>query len=289
MWTARWPKCVFRVARRITLALAIAFSVSGFTSIESLFAPDAKLWDRWLAHDSTSTATIDFSAWDRLLMTYVRPPKSGVNHYDYAGVTPEDRKALEDFLARMAAVPISRHARREQLPYWINLYNALTVRVILDNYPVDSRRDIDISPGFFSDGPWGKKLITVEGEDLSLNDIEHRILRPIWRDPRIHYAVNCAAIGCPNLQASAYTSQHVSSMLDAAARSYVNDVRGVFVAGGRVTVSKIYDWFHEDFGSTSDAVLAHLVQYAEPELAARLEAIGEIYDTAYDWSLNAPP
>ena len=288
MWTARWPKCVFRVARRITLALAIAFSVSGFTSIESLFAPDAKLWDRWLAHDSTSTATIDFSAWDRLLMAYVSPSKSGVNHYDYAGVTPEDRKALEDFLARMTAVPISRHARPEQLPYWINLYNALTVRVILDHYPVDSIRDIDISPGFFSDGPWGKKLITVEGEDLSLNDIEHRILRPIWRDPRIHYAVNCAAIGCPNLQASAYTSQHVSSMLDAAARSYVNDTRGVFVAGGRVTVSKIYDWFHEDFGSTSDAVLAHLVQYAEPELAARLEAIGEIYDTAYDWSLNAP-
>ena len=282
----RATNTVSQVARRTGLALAIGFCVSGFISIESLFAPDAKLWERWLAHEPQSTATIGFGDWNRLLSVYVRPSESGVNHFDYAEVTPEDREALDAFLARMAAISISRHARQEQLAYWINLYNALTVRVILDHYPVDSIRDIGISPGLFAKGPWGKKLITVEGEELSLNDIEHRILRPIWRDPRIHYAVNCAAIGCPNLQPTAYTGQQVESRLDAAARDYVNDPRGVFIANGRVTVSKIYDWFGEDFGGTASAVLAHLTQYAEPALAARLEEIGEIHDTAYDWRLN---
>ncbi len=97
----------------------------------------------------------------------------------------------------LAATSADRLRRAEQFPFWINLYNALTVKVVLDHYPVEIIRDIDISPGLFADGPWGKKLVTVEGEALSLDDIEHRILRPIWKDPRLHYVLNCAALGVP--------------------------------------------------------------------------------------------
>ena len=104
-------------------------------------------------------------------------------------------------------------SRDEQLAYWINLYNALTVKVILDHYPVKSILDIDISPGWFSIGPWGKKLVAVEGVEISLDDIEHRILRPIWRDPRIHYALNCAAVGCPNLLREAFTGATAEVLL----------------------------------------------------------------------------
>jgi hypothetical protein len=168
----------------------------------------------------------------------------------------------------------------------VNLYNALTVQVILDHYPVDSIRDVDISPGWFADGPWGKELIAVEGTALSLDDIEHRILRPIWQDPRIHYAVNCASIGCPDLQPEPFTADGLDAQLDAAARAYVNDPRGAEVTGDGLVVSKIYTWFQEDFGGTDIGVIRHLRQHADAELKAQLDGVDAIADSRYDWSLN---
>ena len=109
----------------------------------------------------------------------------------------------------------------------------------------------------FSDGPWGRALIEVEGEALSLDDIEHRILRPIWRDARIHYAVSCASIGCPNLQRTAFTDTNADELMAAAAHAYINHSRGVRIDGGRLIVSKIYSWFREDFGATDAAAVAH--------------------------------
>ena len=275
-----------RAFGRSLAALALLLPLAAFTPKENIFAPGAKLWPRWQAHDPQSTEHIDFADWDRLLMTYVMEGE-GANLFDYAAVTGADRQALDGFLARMAALPISRFARPQQFAYWINLYNALTVRVVLDHFPVETIRDIDISPGWFADGPWDKALIEVEGEALTLNDIEHRILRPIWRDPRIHYAVNCASIGCPDLRPTAYRAEGLDAALDEAARSYVNDPRGVTIRDGRITVSKIYDWFYEDFGRSPESLKAHLLRYAEPELAAQMEAIGKIHDTDYDWRLNA--
>ena len=267
------------------LALMLVF-LPAFGSGERLFAPGSDLWDRWTAHDAGSTETIDHGAWDSLLVAYLRPAASGVNLFDYAGVSAADKAKLSGYIDQLSATPISRFNRDEQMAYWLNFYNELTVQVILDHMPVASIRDIDISPGLLGVGPWDKKLVTVEGEELSLNDIEHRILRPIWNDPRIHYGVNCASIGCPNLASSAYTGAALDSALDAAARSYVNDPRGVTIRNGQVTVSRIYDWFIEDFGGNEAGVLAHLKQYAKPDLAAELAQIGALSDTAYDWSLN---
>jgi hypothetical protein len=181
---------------------------------------------------------------------------------------------------------VDRLARAEQMAFWINLYNALTVAVVLDHYPVATIRDINISPGLIARGPWGAKLATVAGERLSLDDIEHRILRPIWRDSRIHYAVNCAAIGCPDLQARAWTAEGLDASLDAAARSFVNDPRGVRIDNGRLVVSKVYDWFHADFGGTDAAVIAHPVRYAEPALAEALRGRSRLDAAEYDWALN---
>ncbi len=160
------------------------------------------------------------------------------------------------------------------------------MKLVLDHYPVASVRDIDISPGWFSIGPWGKKLLTIEGEAVSLNDIEHRILRPIWRDARIHYAVSCASIGCPDLPAEAFTAINADALLTAGAREYVNHPRGVRVEDGRLIVSSLYVWFAEDFGDGDADVIAHLRRYARPDLAAALAGVGRIDDFAYDWRLN---
>lgn len=282
-----WFSAGLRPLGRVVLPLVLIAPLAAFTSGERLFAPSADLWDRWEAHDPASTAQIDFSAWDSFVKRNVVVGGDGVHRLDYAGLAATAGPELDGIIADLAKVKISSFARDEQFAFWANLYNAVTVKVILDHYPVDSIQDVDISPGLFASGPWGKELVSVEGEALTLNEIEHRILRPIWRDPRVHYAVNCASIGCPNLATEAFTGSDLEAQLDAAARSYVNDPRGVTIEGDKVTVSKIYDWFHEDFGNSTKSVLAHLKRYAEPGLAARLDEIGTIEDAAYDWSLNA--
>lgn len=266
------------------IVMVAALSIGQVRPVEA--APGAKLWARWQAHDPAATATIDHSAWGQLLEGHVVPGADGINRVTYDGFGSADRAALDQYVGDLAAMPISRFGRAEQMAYWINLYNALTVSVVLDHYPVDSIRDIDISPGLFSDGPWGKKLIEVEGEAVSLNDIEHRILRPIWRDPRVHYAVNCASLGCPNLALEPYRGATIDAQLDAAARDFVNSGRAVQFEGMDLVVSSIYDWFKEDFGSTDHELIEHLMTYAEPNLDMTLEKFSTIDDDRYDWTLN---
>jgi len=264
--------------------LVLLFIVTAATN--ALAAPKADLWQKWTAHDPASTVRVDHAAWGRFLALYVVPGSDGINRVAYGLVAAEDRARLDAYIDGLATVAVGTLNRDEQLAYWINLYNALTVRVVLDHYPVDSIRDIDISPGFFADGPWGKKLVRVDGEEISLDDIEHRILRPIWRDPRIHYAVNCASLGCPNLQPFPYEAATVSRMLEAAARVFIASDRAVFFEGDKLGVSKIYDWFADDFGRTDAEVIAHIAQYAPPELNKRLAGQTDIDMYRYDWQIN---
>ncbi|WP_343562105.1 DUF547 domain-containing protein [Kiloniella sp. b19] len=272
---------------RLIALLLVWFSVSGFSTGARLLAPDADLWTRWEAHDPASQQSLDHSPWQSFLDRY-RQDGTGDDavRVAYDRVDEDGRALLESYLASLSAVSVSTLNRAEQFAYWVNLYNALTVRVVLEAYPVDSIRDIDISPGFFASGPWGAKLIAVEGEELTLNDIEHRILRPIWQDPRVHYVVNCASIGCPDLPEQALSAQNAEAVMQQAARSYINSSRGVRIRGEKVTVSSIYDWFYDDFGVRDRDVFNHLLDFAEPELRKNLEAIGEISGTDYDWSLN---
>jgi hypothetical protein len=179
-------------------------------------------------HTARSTTTVDHAAWDRLLARYVRTDTAGLNRVDYRGLRAEAQNDLRGYLERLQQVAVTRLSRAEQFAFWVNLYNAKTVEIVLAHYPVGSIRDINIS-GLFATGPWGRKVMRVEGIELSLDDVEHKILRPLWRDPRIHYAVNCASIGCPNLARTAYTGAALETMLEQAARDYVNSRRGVSV------------------------------------------------------------
>lgn len=252
----------------------------------ALAAAKSDLWEYWLKNDATATTGVDHSAWDRFLQSYLVERNNAVTLVQYGQVTPNDRDKLSEYIRKLAQTPVSQLHRSEQKAFWINLYNALTVKVILDHYPVKSIRDIDISPGFFSNGPWGKKLVSVERHKISLDDIEHRILRPIWKDSRVHYGVNCASIGCPNLQPVAYTRENSENLLDKGAREYVNHDRAVRFEDGRLVVSSIYSWFEVDFGGNDAGVIAHLKKYARPELRDKLESVNRIADTGYDWGLN---
>lgn len=273
---------------QIVFALVFLIFVQAIhaANLERLFAPKAELWDYWATSNETSSQTISHQRWTGFLGNNVVPGKDGIHRINYAMVSKTDRNLLKQYLEELSAYTITEFPRNQQLPYWINLYNALTVDVILQHYPVDSIRDIDISPGFFSDGPWGRKLITIQQQKLSLNDIEHRIIRPIWKDMRIHYALNCASIGCPNLQTVSFTAETIDSLLNKAMHDYVNHPRGVRVTESELTVSSIYSWFQEDFGSSEQNVLKHLNQYANTKLRKQLDSITFISHYEYDWSLN---
>lgn len=232
-------------------------------------------------------ATADHSAFDALLSRRVRNSRDGVVRVDYAGWrgSAADRAALSRYIDTLAALDPLSLTRPEQFAYWANLYNAATIRVVLDAWPVRSIRDIRSS--LLVAGPWKKTVVRVGGVDLSLDDIEHEILRKGWSDPRVHYAVNCASFSCPNLPLRTWRGAGLGSALDAAARAYVNHSRGADFNGAALTVSSIYKWYAADFGGTDARVIAHLRQYAAAPLAARLGQTSRIAGDNYNWAINA--
>ncbi|PSW15130.1 DUF547 domain-containing protein [Photobacterium sanctipauli] len=247
-----------------------------FFSSLVLAAPKADLWPYWQQHNASSQKVVDHQRWQVLLDKYlVVQPKQTL--FRYKAVSDADKYELDRYLRDLGAVDPRQLNRREQFAYWVNLYNALTVQLILDNYPLKSITKLG---GFFSFGPWDEKLVTVDGQKLSLNDIEHRILRPIWRDPRIHYAVNCASLGCPDLQPTVFTASNHQALLDKAANRFINSSKGVSPSGSSTRLSSIYDWYGSDFGSKRQ-LQAHINQYRQGSPVT----LGKVsYD--YNWSLN---
>ena len=275
--------------KAVLLATGVTLGWLGLANAELFGPPKSNLWPRWERHSPDDSRVIDHTAWDAFLAKYLDANHpSGINRLNYKAVSPGDRKSLEEYLVRLQAVPISGYNRNEQRAYWINLYNAETVKIVLDQYPVASIRKIKIPPGLFTIGPWDGRVMTVEGERLSLNDIEHRILRPIWKDPKIHYAVNCASLGCPNLAAVAFTGQNTESLLNQYAADYINHPRGATFTRNRLKVSSIYSWFQDDFGGSSAGVIQHLRQFAKGDLARQLAEYNGGLDDDYDWDLNQP-
>lgn len=272
---------------RALLLLALVALTSACATIERAALPAPTLLAPvWTAVATETTIEVDHAPWDAFLATYVAPDSQGVNRVDYAGVTAADRAKLVGYIQSLEAIDPARLTRDQQLAYWINLYNAATVRIILHAFPVASIRDI--TDGALSIGPWDRPVAIIGGRTVTLNDIEHRIIRPIYEEPRIHYALNCAATGCPNLRLEAWRATGLAEALDDAERRYVNDPRGLTIdASGRLTASKIFIWFQEDFGPDDTAVLARLRAVAAPKLREALDGRTRIDAYAYDWSLNA--
>ncbi|MEL6768105.1 MAG: DUF547 domain-containing protein [Pseudomonadota bacterium] len=272
-----------RVARALGFLALLALGAC--TAIERATLPPAAITDPgWQAFTAGSSRAVDHTAWDRFLAAYLRADGEGIGRVDYAAVTPDDHAALKAYIATLGREDVAALDRPAQLAYWINLYNAVTVDLVLDAYPVTSIRRV--GAGLLPTGPWGAPVVMVRGKALSLNDIEHAIVRPIWQDARVHYGFNCAAAGCPNLAAVAYRGATVDALLQQNARAFVNDPRGFRDEDGRLVASKIYAWFKEDFGGTDAGVLAHARRFAGPALAARLEGATGIDRYDYDWSLN---
>ncbi len=246
--------------------------------------PKKDLWVFWQAHDNNSKVVIDHAKWQLILSKGVIVKKSA-NLVNYPLLEAKYHIVLKEYLSYLSSIKITNYNKNEQLAYWINLYNALTVNLVLEHLPVKSIKYINLS-GFLS-GPWDHEIFQVSGHKISLNDIEHRIIRPIWNDPRIHYVLNCASIGCPDLSQHVYTGNNINKALIEAAKNFINDKRGVLLTlSKKLILSKIYSWYDVDFGNNEQVLIEHIKKYASNALKKELIGIKSISGYEYNWELN---
>ena len=237
-----------------------------------------------------SAQAADTAAYDRLLTRYVVASPDGINRVRYTAwaANAGDIDALNAYVASLEQDRPSRMTRDERLAHWINLYNAVTLQIILENYPVRSIRDIrsqTLDPRGLI-GPWRTQRVTVEGRRLTLDQIENSILRPEFNEPRIHYAINCASNGCPSLQPAVWTGTDLTSQLESAASSFINSPRGSRIDdSGRPSVSRIFKWYERDF-DREGGVTTHLLSVATADIKLQLATSTAPVQHHYDWHLN---
>ena len=231
-----------------------------------------------LVTGSRAAQEMDNLIYAELLGKYV---KNGL--VDYQGFKNEEAK-LDQYLKVLEGTYAKALSRNEQFAFYINAYNAWTIKLILAGYPgVKSIKDL----GSFFKSPWKKKICRIDGEVITLDRIEHGILRPRFKDPRVHFAINCAARSCPPLRPEPYQGAILDQQLDGMASAFINDPSNNHLEENTLYVSKIFDWFEEDFNGD---VVGFILEYAKGGLKKRLESKkGDIVIKYldYDWSLNA--
>lgn len=240
--------------------IAIAFNISFTTCKVSDYASDSE--------------PVSHEIWDSLLREHV----TEAGNVDYQGFIRDSLK-LNKYLDLLSKNhPNDKNWNKEaQLAYWINAYNAFTVKLIVNHYPIQSIKDIKKGIPFVNT-VWDIKFIKIEDRTYDLNNIEHGIIRSKFKDPRIHAAVNCASISCPKLQNRAFTGNQLNEQLDQAARDFINDKSKNDITAQKAMLSSIFNWYRMDFDSVRDFIN----QYS----SVKLTSDTKIDYLEYDWNLN---
>jgi uncharacterized protein DUF547 len=276
---------VARLVARLTKIVVLAALL--ITGVAVNAAPNSDYWAFWDKSNDTNYSQIDHSDLSFILGTYVvTDHPSGINRFRYGMVSKGHKKRLKQYIASQQKIDPRDYSRAEQKIYWLNLYNALTINLVLENYPIDSIRDISVKSR--SKGPWDAPLVKVARKKLSLNDIEHRILRPIWNDFKIHFGLVCASLGCPNIQATAFTVANSKKLLKQSGREFVNHRRGLQLEKGKLQVSSLFDWYKSDFAPDQKTLLKIFAHYADDRKALYLLGFNGDISYNYDWRLNSP-
>jgi len=228
---------------------------------------------------TADTSPISHQLWDSLLKQHV----NAEGWVDYEGFQ-KDRDVLKKYLNLLQANGPNddNWSREEQLAYWINVYNAFTVELILKHYPLESIKDIGSSIQVpFINSPWDIKFIEIGGETLDLNNVEHNILRKHLQEPRIHFAINCASYSCPRLRNEAFTADKLEAQLEEAAHEFINDPKRNTITAEKAEVSMIFSWFKGDF--TKEGTLRDFLnKYSD----TTIKQDAKVGHRKYDWSLN---
>ncbi len=210
---------------------------------------------------------LDHSKFQKILSTFV----SKTGDVDYQGLV-KNKATLDEYITELQANPIDKSwSKDKQLAYWINAYNAFTLKLMVDNYPVNSITDLE------GGKPWDKSWIKIGDKTYSLNNIENDIIRPQFNDARIHFAVNCAAKSCPPLGNFAYTEANLQSKLESQTKKFINSNSNK-ISENEIAVSKIFEWYASDFGD----LINYINKYAETKVSSG----ATIKYLEYDWALN---
>jgi len=241
-------------------------------------APDSELIPFWNDYEEQSVIKVDHSAWGDILERYVDDSHpSGINRFNYEGITSGDKLTLENYLEYLQQFEPRQFNLGQQKAYWLNFYNAAVINRILNNYPLDSTRRLN----------WRARSYEVVMQKISLNVIEHGILRPIFKDPRILFALNAGSLSSGNLQKTPFTEENTEDLLDKVTRQLLNHPRGARVEDGRLVVSKLFQWYIDDFGGNKQSVRDYVIRYAEEDLKTAIaRSKGVSYN--YSWLLNQP-
>jgi len=220
-------------------------------------------------------AQIKHTSWDALLKKYV----SASGHVNYKGFVADKAKlnAYCDLLSKNA--PKASWSKNQKLAYWINAYNAFTVKLIVDNYPVKSIKELGGSV-YKVNTPWDKKFIKIGGETLDLNNIEHQKIRGNFNEPRIHFAVNCASISCPKLRNEAFTASKLEAQLTAQTKYFLKHKNTI--DGSNPKLSKIFKWYAGDFKKKEGSVTAFINKYS----TVKIKDGAPLSYLNYNWNLN---
>ena len=253
----------------------------------SLAAPKSELWPYWQSDNAGSDVTVDHQIWQKLLSRFVVSGNDKINRVAYQDFDDAAKTQLRRYLNTLSKIAPTRLNRKEQLAYWINLYNAQTVQVVLD-HPM-KKSILSMGP-FLSLGPWDEPYLNIEGKPVTLNDIEHRILRPIWQDHRLHYVLNCASLGCPNLNREAYSAATIERQLAQAEREFLQHPRAISLTQrGKLQLTSLFDWYLKDFANSKNQLLTYLARQ-RPDLAPAIKGFADAkspaIDYVYDWDLN---
>lgn len=236
---------------------------------------------------AVAAAEPDYKLWQDLLSKHYDPARG----MDYKGLK-QDKAVLDRLRRQMAAVDVAALSKPEQLAYWINLYNISTVNVVAEGYPVDSIRDLSTDP-IIRLNVFKKPHVLIKGGKTSLDEVENRKIREGFKDPRIHFAINCAAESCPPIRPEPFTGARLDQQLDDQARKFLNGLHGVRLEehGGELTlhVTKIMDWFKKDFATWGGGAVPFLRKYLTPDKVRRIDAAKgkvELEFDDYSWKLN---
>ncbi|WP_345268041.1 DUF547 domain-containing protein [Nibrella viscosa] len=249
--------------KRYSTLAALFILVAAFTAFRPLMNP----------------LVVDHSGWNRLLKEHV--DERGL--VDYKGFK-KDEKELKKYLDLLSKNPPSdKWSQDEQMAYWINAYNAYTVQLILDHYPVSSIKDIGSKIKIpFVNTPWDIKFIEIGGQKYDLNNIEHGILRRKFNDPRIHFVLVCAAVSCPRLRNEAYTADKLDRQMDEQGRDFLNNPARNDIKKGEASLSKLFDWYKMDWNKDGKSVAYWVNRYAN----TKIDKNTRIAYQDYNWSLN---
>ncbi len=244
-------------------------------------APKAKEIKFWNDSEKLSQLAFDDSKWVSILETYViKNHPSGVNRFDYQAVTDADKVKLNEFIDYMQQLDPRQLNKAWQKAYWLNLFNAALIQEVLESEPESSMREM-------GRGLWRSNRLYISMQKISLDDIEHGILRPIFNDPRVHFSLAAGTVGSASIPDVSFNGRNVEDLLESNTREFLNHDRGVMLSDRGVVLSSIFKWYVDDFGGDYESVKQFIIPYLSDSMARALSASNRARYN-YDWSLNKP-